>query len=179
MKNLKVLNMQNVSSQCVVCGVHNAFSLKSKFFELEGKIVVGVFTPRDEHQSYPERMHGGMISAVLDEVIGRAVQIGAPDVWGVTAELKTRFLKPVQLNKELKCFAKLYQENSRIFKGVAVLEDSNGELLATGEATYFKMDINKISSHMDENDWFGENLKQPEQIMIYNDQAFEKLLNKN
>jgi len=36
------------------------------------------------HQGYPNHMHGGMISAVLDETLGRAVQIYDTGIWGVT-----------------------------------------------------------------------------------------------
>jgi len=178
MRNFKVLKKQNVSKDCVVCGTHNPFSLVSKFYELEDKYLVGVLSAKEIHQSYPERMHGGMISAVIDETIGRAVQINAPEIWGVTGELKVRFLKPTPLGVELRCFAKLYLENSRMFKGVAILETQNGELVASGEATYIKLDINQISNTFDNDDWFLDGQEIIQSIDCYNNEALEKLLNK-
>jgi len=178
MRKLKCLKVQNVSSDCVVCGEKNPFSLFSKFFETEDDFVVGEFIPRDHHQSYPGRMHGGMISAVIDETIGRAVQIKDPSIWGVTGELKIRFLKPTPLGEKLYCFGKLIQENSRLFKGVAVLETENGEMLASGEATYVKLGIDKITDNMDEQAWHVCKTHMPENITLYNDDKMNKLLNK-
>ena len=169
--------VQNVSSECVVCGEHNPFSLFTKFFELDDDFLVGVLEPKDHHQSYPGRMHGGMISAVIDETIGRAVQIKDPDIWGVTGELKVRFVKPTPLNEKLHCFAKLNLENSRMFKGVAVLETESGELLATGSATYVKLDVNKIADGgLDEKDWFETKAEMPQKVTLHNDEKLYKLM---
>lgn len=176
MQKLKVLDSQNVSLDCAVCGTKNPYSLHAKFYELEGDIVVGVLVGADHHQSYPGRMHGGMISAIVDETIGRAVQIGHPEKWGVTGELKIRFLKPTPLENVLHCFAKLYEENKWVFKGVAVLETENGELVATGEATYVKMDISKITNALDEHNWFKEEVLLPSSFVLHNDEEFNKLL---
>lgn len=178
MRKLKCLKVQNVSSDCVVCGEKNPFSLLSKFFETEDDFVVGEFVPQDHHQSYPGRMHGGMISAVIDETIGRAVQIKDPDIWGVTGELKVRFLKPTPLCEKLYCFGKLISENSRLFKGVAILETESGEMLASGEATYVKLLIDKITDNMDEESWHECKAHMPESITLYNDDKMNKLLNK-
>lgn len=178
MRKLKCTKVQNVSNDCVVCGEKNPFSLCSKFFETEDDFIVGDFCPKDHHQSYPGRMHGGMISAVIDETIGRAVQIKDPSIWGVTGELKIRFIKPTPLNERLFCFSKLIQENSRLFKGVALLESQSGEILATGEATYVKLEINKITDCMDESSWHECFADMPSFITLHNDDKMNKLLNK-
>ena len=61
-------------------------------------------TGHEAHQGYPGRMHGGVITGILDETIGHAINIGEgenPMTWGVTAELTVRFRKPVPLDVEL------------------------------------------------------------------------------
>ena len=79
---------QNISSMCLVCGKDNPFSLHAQIVEHPEKDeVVCYFTPQEIHQSYPDRVHGGISAAVLDEVIGRAVQMKHPDIWGVTISL--------------------------------------------------------------------------------------------
>ena len=66
-----VKGAQNVSRMCIVCGVENRFGLRGRFYTVDGGELVGVFQPQVEHQGYPGRMHGGMVSAILDETIGR------------------------------------------------------------------------------------------------------------
>lgn len=173
--DLKVLKKQNNSEDCIVCGLKNHSSLRTRFYELEGDIICGIFNTEDFHQSFPGRMHGGMISAVLDEVIGRAVMIKNPEQWGVTGELTVRYLKPTPLSTKLKAFGKIVKENSRLFKGVGYIEDNEGNVLATAEATYFKMDLNKISVEPLGNNWFYENEIIPDTISTNNIDTLSKL----
>ncbi|MBQ7977094.1 MAG: PaaI family thioesterase [Clostridia bacterium] len=176
---LKVLKKQNSSADCIVCGLSNNLSLKVRFYECEGDILCGVFHNEDWHQSFPGRMHGGMIGAVLDETIGRAIMIRDPDQWGVTGELKIRYIKPTPLNADLLCWGKIVSENSRLFKGVGYLETIDGEVVATAEATFFKMDITKITddSFTDEN-WYFEDKPIPAVICTENLTLLDKLSEK-
>ena len=71
----KIVNAQNVSKNCLVCGVDNRFGLKTSFYETDNNELVAVFTPLVEHQSYPGVTHGGISAAILDETIGRAIMM--------------------------------------------------------------------------------------------------------
>ncbi len=130
---------------CIVCGTKNDASLKTAFYELENNLIAGVTSPQQIHQSYPNRMHGGMISALLDETLGRAVQIGNPNVWAVTGELSVRYKKPVPLDEEIICIGKIVKDTSRLYIAEGFIEDKNGEILATAKGTYVKADVNAIS----------------------------------
>ena len=175
---LKILKKQNSSADCIVCGAHSHSSLKTIFYETENDIIVARFKSQDLHQSFPGRMHGGMVTAVLDEVIGRAVMIKDPNQWGVTGEIKVRFIKPTPLNEELQCVGKIVKENSRLFKGVGYLETLQGEILATCEATYFKLDIEKITDDPNEEYWFYEDTPLPEFMETTNLNMLDKLAEK-
>ena len=158
---LKVIEKQNNSSMCIICGLDNEFSLKCAFYELEDGTVATKFVARDEHQSYPNRMHGGMISALLDEICGRALNVKGVKLWGVTGELTVRFKKPVPLNEELTCVAKCVNDLGKIFYGEAFIEDSNGTILATARATYVKLTIEQIAGKLEHKDWFLNEDEQP------------------
>ena len=142
---LKVIAKQNNSDMCVVCGTKNPLSLGAKFYHVEGDLIVGLVTGRDEHQSYPNRMHGGMISALLDEVIGRAINTVEPEAFGVTTDINVKFKKPVPLNEEIRIVGKLTRNTRLIFQAEGFIEDKNGTLLAVGSATYMKMTAEKIA----------------------------------
>lgn len=142
---LKVVQKQNNSDMCVVCGTKNSLSLGAKFYAVEGDMMVGVVTGRDEHQSYPDRMHGGMISALLDEVVGRAINCVEPDAFGVTSDMAVKFKKPVPLNEEIKIVGKLTKNTRLVFQAEGFVEDKAGNILATAKATYIKMTADKIA----------------------------------
>ena len=167
----KVIKKQNNSKDCFICGTKNSAGFNASFYECldENKqnVLVGVYVPRFEHQSYPNRMHGGMIGAILDEAIGRAVQINNPDIWGVTMDMSLKFKKPVPLEQIIYSVSKIIKRSSIGFKGEGYLCDTSGVILASGEATYFIMLPEKISSvALDETNWYYVDEKMPETFKI-------------
>lgn len=151
----KVIRKQHNSKLCFICGVKNRLGLDARFYEMEDNTLVAVFRPKEEHQSYPGRLHGGIASAILDETIGRAVRIGhEKEVWGVTLELKTKYLKPIPLNSPLKILARITNETSRYFEGTGVLKLPNGEVAVEASGKYLKLPIEKISDfNPEEAEW--------------------------
>ena len=62
-----VTKKQQNSKMCLVCGLKNPYGLKAAFYEMDNQELVALIRPRDEHQSYPGRLHGGLTTALLDE----------------------------------------------------------------------------------------------------------------
>lgn len=142
----KVQRKQFVSKNCFVCGIENQGSLKTKFYELENGELMSISKPNPTHQSYPDRMHGGIISAIIDEAIGRAIMIDDPEAWGVTVELNIKYKKPVPLDKPVKSVARITRNTRLIFEGTGEIILEDGSIAATGYAKYVKMSINKIAN---------------------------------
>ena len=140
----KVLKKQNNSRNCFVCGVMNDMGLKSAFYELEDGTVAALVEPKPEHQSYPMRVHGGVISAMLDETIGRAINITEPDTWAVTGELTVRFKKPVPYGEQLLVTGRITRNTRLIFDGEGEIYSADGTLCATGKARYVKQPLDVI-----------------------------------
>jgi len=165
----KVVRKQPNSKMCLVCGLKNPLGLKAHFYELENKELVGIFKPIEEHQGYPDRLHGGIISAIIDEIIGRAILINyEEDVWFVTVEFNIRFKKPVPLDEEVKVRARLSKETSRIYEGTGEILLENGEVAAEGYGKYMKLPIEKIADFdYEEQEWkVVPTDKDPEEIDI-------------
>ena len=142
----KVTSKQPNSKMCLVCGLKNPFGLHTSFFELENNELLAVFTPREEHQSYPERLHGGITSTILDETMGRAIMIkSAGEVWGVTVELNIRFKKPVPLDQELRVVGRITKDSNRFFEGTGELLLEDGTVAAQGHGKYLKVPLEKIA----------------------------------
>jgi acyl-coenzyme A thioesterase PaaI-like protein len=163
----KVVNKQPNSEKCFVCGVINDKGLKASFYETDTKEVVAVFTPHSLHQSYPGRLHGGIAACILDETMGRAIQIGNPDIWGVTVELTLSYRKPLPYDTELKAVGRITKENRFLFEGEGEIYTPDGEVAVTAKARYVKMTIDKISEDFDENSWKVHlHINDPQQIDI-------------
>jgi len=160
----KVVAAQNVSRMCMVCGAENPYSLKARFYELEGGELLGIFGPLNTHQSYPGRLHGGISSAVLDETIGRAISIADPDAWGVTVELTVRFRKPVPLDGELRAIGRITRDSRKLFEGTGeiVLEDGTVAVEASGK--YMKLPIDQIAEGDFGREWFADKRERPGSI---------------
>jgi acyl-coenzyme A thioesterase PaaI-like protein len=144
--NYRVVSKQFNSSSCFVCGLDNDFSLKAHFYNLENNKVAAYVYPNDKYQSYPQRMHGGIITSILDEVAGRAVQAMEPNTWGVTAKIDVRFIKPVSLDQTLIAVGSICGKISHLFIGESYLTTLGGTILARAKATFFRMKPQDISS---------------------------------
>jgi uncharacterized protein (TIGR00369 family) len=151
----KITGKQPNSRMCLVCGMKNPFGLKAFFYETEKKELVAIFRTCEEHQSYPGRLHGGIAAAILDETIGRAILMHhEQEIWGVTAELKMRFRKPIPLDQELKVVGRITRNSDRLFEGTGELVLENGEIAATCEGKYLKLPLDDIADFdRKESDW--------------------------
>ncbi len=142
----QVVAKQPNSKMCLVCGLDNLLGLKAEFYELEGEQLLAVFTPRDEHQGYPGRLHGGIAAALMDETIGRAIRLKEGDaVWGVTTEMTVRFRRPVPLDAPLRAVASLTRETRRHFEGRGRLLLPDGKLAVEATGKYFKIPLEDIA----------------------------------
>ena len=142
----KITRKQYNSKLCFVCGLKNGSGLKASFFETEKGELVATFTPGEEHQSYPGRLHGGLASAILDETIGRAVMVGNDrEVWGITVELSLNYRKPIPLGVELKAVGRIAEENNRFFEGTGEIILPGGEVAVTARGKYMKAPLERIA----------------------------------
>ena len=169
----RVLAAQNISRNCLVCGTDNAYGLHGRFYELEPKAadegvpeLLGVFAPREEHQSYPGRLHGGIAAAILDETIGRAILLLHDDEWGVTAELSVRFRQPLPLNGELRCVGRITRDTRRLFEGTGEIVLADGTVAAEARGKYVKMPIGTIAEGFDGAEWLADPRERPQTIEL-------------
>lgn len=88
------------TNHCFGCGRDNPIGLKLEM-KLEGDYCVAYFTPKAEHESYGDRMHGGLTSTLLDEVMGDYVfrVAGKP---AYTARLEIRFRSAIRIGETVK-----------------------------------------------------------------------------
>ncbi|MDO8847224.1 MAG: PaaI family thioesterase [Coriobacteriia bacterium] len=155
---------QNVSRMCMVCGIENTAGLHARFFELDNGELVGVFRPRTEHQGYPGRLHGGLASTILDEAIGRAINLTDPSAWGVTVELTVRYRKPVPLDGDVVAHARITKDSGRLFEGTGEILLDDGTVAVEARGRYLRLPIDRIAEGDFEGEWFADARPLPETI---------------
>lgn len=153
---VKVERKQPNSRMCFVCGTNNGFGLKSRFFEMANGDLLAIFRPKEEHQGYPGRLHGGLAATILDEAIGRAIMIRhSGNIWGVTIEFNVKYRKPVPLDQEVRVVCRITEEGRRSFEGTGEIVLADGSVAIQGQGRYLKMDIDKIADFDHEGEeWF-------------------------
>jgi acyl-coenzyme A thioesterase PaaI-like protein len=146
------MRKQPNSHHCFVCGMKNGAGLKVAFYETVDDAgrpeLLARFTGRHQHQGYPGRMHGGVATGVLDEVIGRAINAGKTEddvTWGVATGLAASFRQPVPLDVELTARGRITRERSRTFEGSGEIVLPDGTVAVSASGTYFKMALEAIS----------------------------------
>lgn len=162
----KVLGAQNVSRMCLICGRDNPMGLQGRFYELEGGELLAIFDPQEEHQGYPGRLHGGVVSALLDETIGRSINIDDPGSWGVTVELKVRYRKPVPLDGEVRVLARITKDSSRLFEGTGEIVLGDGTVAVEAEGKYLRQPIERITEGELTGEWFADDREVPETVEV-------------
>jgi uncharacterized protein (TIGR00369 family) len=116
---------------CFVCGEDNPSGLHLKFSLLDG-IVRTEFIPRKIHQGYKDIVHGGIISALLDEAMVKAALLqGMP---AVTAEITVRFRSPLPAGKRVFVEAAIIKLNKRIIETTGTMKKSDNTLIAESHA---------------------------------------------
>lgn len=159
--NYVIKNKQNISKNCLVCGIENDFGLKTKFYETDNDEVIAIFTPHDMLQSYPDVLHGGISATILDETIGRAIMTKyGQNSFGVTVELNVKYKKPVPLNQELKVVARMTKDRGRLFEGTGELYLPNGDIAVIATGKYMKRELEKIvKNDFLADEWFASDAK--------------------
>jgi len=125
------------SDSCFVCGEENALGLGVRF-DVEGERVVLETVLDQRYEGYPGHVHGGVITAMLDETIGWACSARAGRLF-FTVELSVRFKKPVPAGKPITVFGEATKTHAKLSRGRGWIEDADGVELASAEGLFFPL----------------------------------------
>ena len=150
---MKLISKQRNSKMCIICGMDNPIGLKAQFYNMEDKSVMTIFKFKEEYQSFPQRVHGGIIATMLDELGLRALWAkSSEDDSGVTLSMNVKYRKPVPYNEVLIGKGLVQKETSKFVTIETEIFDKKGNLLANAEVKYIKLDINKIADGINAHD---------------------------
>jgi acyl-coenzyme A thioesterase PaaI-like protein len=119
---------------CFACGTLNASGLHLDL-HVDGERCWTDLEIPDRFQGWDEIAHGGIVATILDEVM--AWSLVDADNWGLTARMSVDYKRPVPLGRPIHAEGWITESRRRIVTTAGRMVDgTNGELLATAEATY-------------------------------------------
>lgn len=123
---------------CYVCGGKNPVGLAVDFeINRQARTIEAKFIPSENHQGYAGIVHGGVLSALLDEAMAKLASSlgGSP---AVTAEITVKFRAPSAPGDELLVSGRLTDEGKRLVlaeamvtRGPVAIAEAKGKLLRT------------------------------------------------
>jgi acyl-coenzyme A thioesterase PaaI-like protein len=123
------------SRHCFVCGLESRVGLRLTFYDAGPDQAEATYTVPEEYQGYPGLVHGGIMAAMLDEVIGRAAMSGDPNHFTLTGRLSLRYRKPVPVAVPLRLVGKVEHKKGPLTTGRGELILPDGTVGAEAEAT--------------------------------------------
>ena len=124
---------------CLICGQkHVNPATMNLRFQTDDEGVFVDFIPDKIYEGYKDIVHGGIISALLDETIGWAVA-AAREKYFLTAELNVRFLRPLPVGKKVRVRGRAVEDRPRYSIAEGEIVDEEGIIYAKGSGKFFIM----------------------------------------
>ena len=112
------------------CGLHLAFGPT-----VDGNGVWAPFGPAPAHEGYAGVVHGGIVTALLDEAMAWAAF--ARDAWVVTARIDVRFRRPVEIGRPVRVVGRVVADRGRIVEAVGEVRRASDDALLAEAAGVF------------------------------------------
>jgi uncharacterized protein (TIGR00369 family) len=129
------MNKQPNSDHCFICGRKNPHGLYLTFYDNGQDEVCSEHIVPDEYQSYPGIVHGGIIAAMLDEVVGRVAMIGDHHHFMMSVKLEVKYRQPVPTESPLRIVGRVVKMRGRLGKAVGEIYLPDGSIAAESSMT--------------------------------------------
>ena len=145
------------SKMCFICGLENPVGLHLHIYESEPGVIETSYTAPDHFQGYPGVLHGGIVSAIIDEIAGRSHMGSDPNDprFMFTAKLEVKYRKNVPIDKSLKIIGRAGRSRSRSAEAWAgIYDEETNELLAEGNVLLINVPKDQFdTSRLNELGW--------------------------
>lgn len=131
-------------SNCFGCSETNDIGLKLSFDDHATHVSTPLLLGR-AYESYPGIVHGGIVSTVLDECMGRAIMVFTGKM-AVTMGLRVRFIGICESDRPYQASGHILSTVGNIIKAEARIVTADGHLIAIGEASWMVIEANDALS---------------------------------
>ncbi len=126
------------SRGCFVCdktGVNPRSLGVTLFWDEESDTTVIPFTPDDSWCGYEGIVHGGILTAICDDVMAWSARKASGE-WSVTASISVRFLRPVGSGKSYTATGRASAVEGRKIRTEARITNEEGKVCADAKAVF-------------------------------------------
>ncbi|OGH55816.1 MAG: hypothetical protein A3G34_00140 [Candidatus Lindowbacteria bacterium RIFCSPLOWO2_12_FULL_62_27] len=123
---------------CFVCGRANPIGLKLSFdVDLTTRQISAVFRPDRRFQGWKNRLHGGILSAIMDESMVNVAYL--LDMPAVTGEMTIRYREPVDTDQPLTITGRLIEVRSKFIRAESACRTATGARVADATALLIRL----------------------------------------
>ncbi len=134
---------------CFGCGAQNRIGMRLRFFlEPEGGVLSTLRLPK-RFQGPHGFVHGGVIAAILDEAMSKAIHAGTHGrtIMALTRHMETEYLRPTPLGAALTLRGREDRVEGRKHFCSATVADAEGQVLARGKALFIAIERQPEHKH--------------------------------
>ena len=132
-----IINRSAREHHCFGCGTSNDIGLQLAF----RRSPAGVWAelcPDRRYEGYVGMVHGGVLSAMLDEAMSWAITVDGD--FAVTARLNTSFRQPARIGRLLRVEGRVVQVRKRLIDTAAFITDIEAsEVVAAAEGRFMRV----------------------------------------
>lgn len=137
---------KDLNPYCFGCGRDNTLGLSLRP-RAHGERVAAEWTPAPHFSGYQNLCHGGIVAAVLDEMMGWMI-IHAGEPPHATIKLDVEYRAPVWLGRSYRTTAWIEERRARILKLAAEIVADGGAVVVRGRAVFARLDAEKAAAFM-------------------------------
>ena len=128
---------------CFACGKKNLCGLKLDFYR-EGEWVCADFVPGEYYQGYPNILHGGITSTLMDEAMAKALIFD--NIIALSIKLEISLRRKVEIGERVRVKAKLVEKRRKIYILEAIVEGiDKKELKASAKGFFHEVKLEENS----------------------------------
>ncbi|MFF1871472.1 PaaI family thioesterase [Streptomyces sp. CB03911] len=132
---------------CFGCSPRNEIGLALEMYRLDdGRLATDV-TFSDRYASYPGVVHGGIVSVLVDELMGDLVALDRGFL-AFSVTLRTKFLRPLRTNTTYRAIAAITREGNGVIHTEADVQHLDGTPHVMASSAYQPISSEQAEGHM-------------------------------
>lgn len=126
--------LQREANRCFVCGPGNPIGLKVKF-RMDGDVCRAEFTPQPAHAGYDDVTHGGILFALLDDVMANWIWLKGEKCF--TAKAEIRYREPLPIGTAVTLESRMTRRKARLVQMEgSIRRADSGAVVAESTASF-------------------------------------------